>query len=115
MASTVEVVDEGDGITGEALPRIFTKFWHDARRGGTGLGLFIAKGIVDAHGGSIEAGRAPAGERRSDLRCPRALRTSRSDRGAGPAPHANHLDFAIEETHGRTQRLLRPQGSGCAV
>jgi signal transduction histidine kinase len=58
---TVEVVDEGDGISGEALPRIFTKFWHDARRGGTGIGLFIAKGIVDAHGGSIEAGRAPAG------------------------------------------------------
>jgi signal transduction histidine kinase len=58
---TVEVADEGDGITPEALPRIFTKFWHDARRGGTGLGLFIAKGIVDAHGGTIEAGRAPAG------------------------------------------------------
>jgi signal transduction histidine kinase len=60
-AVSVEVVDEGDGISGEALPRIFTKFWHDARRGGTGLGLFIAKGIVDAHGGSIEAGAAPSG------------------------------------------------------
>jgi signal transduction histidine kinase len=53
--ATVEVADEGDGIKREALPRIFTKFWHDAKRGGTGLGLFIAKGIVDAHGGSIEA------------------------------------------------------------
>jgi signal transduction histidine kinase len=58
---TVEVVDEGDGIAAEALPRIFTKFWHDARRGGTGLGLFIAKGIVDAHGGTIEANRSPSG------------------------------------------------------
>lgn len=58
---TVEVVDEGEGIRREALPRIFTKFWHDERRGGTGLGLFIAKGIVDAHGGTIEAGNAPAG------------------------------------------------------
>jgi signal transduction histidine kinase len=57
----VEVVDEGDGITREALPRIFTKFWHDARRGGTGLGLFIAKGIVDAHGGTIGADNSPAG------------------------------------------------------
>jgi signal transduction histidine kinase len=57
----VDVVDEGDGIAAEALPRIFTKFWHDARRGGTGLGLFIAKGIIDAHGGTIEAGRAPGG------------------------------------------------------
>jgi PAS domain S-box-containing protein len=58
---TAEVVDQGDGITREALPRIFTKFWHDARRGGTGLGLFIAKGIVDAHGGTITAGNSAAG------------------------------------------------------
>jgi signal transduction histidine kinase len=59
--ASVEVADEGDGIRPEALPRIFTKFWHDARRGGTGLGLFIAKGIVEAHGGSIEAGNSPTG------------------------------------------------------
>jgi PAS domain S-box-containing protein len=58
---TVSVVDEGDGIAAEALSRIFTKFWHDARRGGTGLGLFIAKGIIDAHGGSIEADHSPTG------------------------------------------------------
>jgi len=57
----VEVVDEGEGIANEALPRIFTKFWHDARRGGTGLGLYIAKGIVEAHGGTITAGRAATG------------------------------------------------------
>ncbi len=55
------VSDEGEGIAAEALPRIFTKFWRDARRGGTGLGLFIAKGIVEAHGGVIEAGRAANG------------------------------------------------------
>jgi signal transduction histidine kinase len=57
----VTVTDEGEGIAAEALPRIFTKFWRDARRGGTGLGLFIAKGIVEAHGGVIEAGRADSG------------------------------------------------------
>lgn len=59
--ATVEVADQGDGIKREALPRIFTKFWYDARRGGTGLGLFIAKGIVEAHGGTIEAGNAEVG------------------------------------------------------
>jgi signal transduction histidine kinase len=57
----VTVYDEGEGISAEALPRIFTKFWRDARRGGTGLGLFIAKGIVEAHGGVIEAGQAVTG------------------------------------------------------
>jgi PAS domain S-box-containing protein len=57
----VSVIDHGEGITPEAGSRMFTKFWHDARRGGTGLGLFIAKGIVDAHGGRIEATNAPGG------------------------------------------------------
>jgi PAS domain S-box-containing protein len=57
----LEVVDEGDGIAPEALPRVFTKFWRGSRRGGTGLGLYIAKGIIDAHDGTIEAGRAPTG------------------------------------------------------
>lgn len=60
-AAQVRVVDQGGGIAQEALPRIFTKFWHDSTRGGTGLGLFIAKGIVDAHGGTIEAGNTDAG------------------------------------------------------
>jgi signal transduction histidine kinase len=57
----LEVVDEGEGIAAEALPRVFTKFWRGNRRGGTGLGLYIAKGIIDAHDGTIEAGRAPTG------------------------------------------------------
>jgi PAS domain S-box-containing protein len=57
----VTVADEGEGIPAPALGRIFTKFWRGGTRGGTGLGLYIAKGIVDAHGGTIEAGRAPTG------------------------------------------------------
>jgi PAS domain S-box-containing protein len=57
----VTVVDEGEGIGAEAINRVFTKFWRGGRRGGSGLGLYIAKGLVDAHGGSIEAGRAPQG------------------------------------------------------
>ncbi|HET6911284.1 MAG TPA: ATP-binding protein [Mycobacteriales bacterium] len=59
--AAVSVADEGEGIPAQALGRIFTKFWRGGSRGGTGLGLYIAKGIVDAHGGTIEAGRAPDG------------------------------------------------------
>jgi signal transduction histidine kinase len=55
----VTVTDEGEGIAPEAEQRVFTKFWRGATRGGTGLGLFIARGVVEAHGGSITAGRAP--------------------------------------------------------
>jgi signal transduction histidine kinase len=57
----VTVADEGEGVPAQAIGRIFTKFWRGGSRGGTGLGLYIAKGIVEAHGGTIEAGRAPNG------------------------------------------------------
>jgi PAS domain S-box-containing protein len=57
----VMVSDEGDGIAPEAISRVFTKFWRGGGRGGTGLGLYITKGIVDAHGGTIEAGKADSG------------------------------------------------------
>ena len=57
----VTVIDEGDGIPAEAVGRVFTKFWRGGGRGGTGLGLYITKGIVEAHGGTIEAGTASTG------------------------------------------------------
>lgn len=49
------VRDTGPGIPREHLERIFDRFWKDETPGkkGTGLGLFIARGIVNAHGGRI--------------------------------------------------------------
>ena len=52
----VAVSDSGPGIAAEQLPRVFDRFWHaDTResRQGAGLGLYIAKGIVEHHGGQI--------------------------------------------------------------
>jgi signal transduction histidine kinase len=49
------VTDTGPGIPPAQIPRLFGKFWQ-AKRGdgrGVGLGLAIAKGIVEAHGGTI--------------------------------------------------------------
>jgi signal transduction histidine kinase len=59
--TAVTVSDEGPGITEESMGRVFTRFWRGNRRGGTGLGLYIVKGIVEAHGGTITVGRAPGG------------------------------------------------------
>ncbi|MFC3999716.1 ATP-binding protein [Nocardiopsis sediminis] len=59
--TAVSVRDEGKGIAPEAVPRVFRRFWRTKRRGGTGLGLFIVKGLVEAHGGAITVGRAPSG------------------------------------------------------
>jgi len=58
----VTVGDEGDGIPEETASRVFTRFWRGGnRRGGTGLGLYIVKGLVEAHGGTVEVGRSPSG------------------------------------------------------
>jgi signal transduction histidine kinase len=57
----VSVRDEGDGVAPELVPRIFRQFWRAKRRGGAGLGLYIVKGLVEAHGGTITVRQAPEG------------------------------------------------------
>ncbi|MEU8530583.1 ATP-binding protein [Streptomyces sp. NPDC048629] len=59
--TAVTVSDEGPGIPEESMGRVFTRFWRGSKRGGTGLGLYIVKGIVEAHGGTITVGRGPRG------------------------------------------------------
>jgi len=65
----IEVSDQGPGVPAEELERIFDRFHRSdaARRrgeGGAGLGLAIARSIVELHGGSIWAEpRAPSGLR----------------------------------------------------
>ncbi len=51
----VSIADTGAGIPAESLPHLFDRFWQarQSRRAGAGLGLFIAKGIIEAHGGRI--------------------------------------------------------------
>jgi signal transduction histidine kinase len=56
----VQVSDTGEGISADDLPRVFEQFYRGEKSrsratGGAGLGLAIAKGIVEAHGGRIWA------------------------------------------------------------
>jgi two-component system, OmpR family, sensor histidine kinase VicK len=50
----VSIKDEGPGIDPSIMPRLFTKFASKSEKG-TGLGLFISKSIIEAHGGEIWA------------------------------------------------------------
>jgi signal transduction histidine kinase len=57
----VAVEDEGAGIPPETAARVFTRFWRGNRGRGTGLGLYIVKGLVEAHGGTVDVGSAAGG------------------------------------------------------
>jgi PAS domain S-box-containing protein len=69
-AASVSVRDQGEGIAPDVAPRVFRQFWRGKPRsgsrrgqhgGGTGLGLYIVKGLVEAHGGTIGVRPAPGG------------------------------------------------------
>jgi signal transduction histidine kinase len=60
----VSIADDGSGISREELPRVFERYCHGsaerlAGSGGLGLGLFICRGLVEAHGGRIWAESRP--------------------------------------------------------
>jgi hypothetical protein len=60
-AIVVSVRDQGEGIPPEMALRVFRQFWRGKRRGGTGLGLYIVKGLIEAMSGEITVTRAPGG------------------------------------------------------
>jgi PAS domain S-box-containing protein len=58
---TVTVTDTGEGIPTEDLPKVFTKFFRRdmGKPTGSGLGLWISRGLVEAHGGRLSASSKP--------------------------------------------------------
>ena len=91
-----EVVDDGPGLSSEALPRIFEPFFTTKPMGqGTGLGLSVSLGIAQQHGGTITAENRDPLEgtgARFTLRVPREVREP-SDRQSGP-DETNRTDGA---------------------
>lgn len=64
------VTDEGSGFPWHSRDHVFTKFFRSRGGAGTGLGLYISKGIVDAHGGRIWAHDGEAGGGRISFELP---------------------------------------------
>lgn len=57
----IRVDDQGAGVPADIRSRVFTRFWHSGTAGGSGLGLYIVRGVVEAHGGEVTIGDAPRG------------------------------------------------------
>ena len=56
----IEVVDDGIGISAEAIPRLFDRFYQEdnsrtRRHGGMGMGLALVRRLCDAHGATVKA------------------------------------------------------------
>jgi len=88
---TVSVADTGAGIPADQLPHVFDRFYQvssgrKGRRHGAGLGLTIARGIVEAHGGTIAIESAPGRGTTVRFTLPRA----HGDRPTDPAASELH-------------------------
>jgi two-component system, OmpR family, sensor histidine kinase ChvG len=75
-AAVIEVTDEGPGIPGNVIARIFDRFytWRPGSGAGThsGLGLAIVKAVVEGRGGSVRAESLPGRGARFEVRLPAA-------------------------------------------
>ena len=73
--TTLSVIDEGEGVSPEELPNLFERFYQTQsgqRMGGTGLGLSVARWIVEEHGGEIRAASVPGKGTTISMRFPSA-------------------------------------------
>jgi two-component system sensor histidine kinase MprB len=86
--STIEVLDRGEGIAPEDLPRVFDRFYRSATARtvpGSGLGLAIVEQIAELHGGRVALAARDGGGIVARLELPRAGAGPRQAAGATPS------------------------------
>ena len=93
---TMRVEDGGAGVPDAALPHLFDKFYrvprsNEAARRGTGIGLTVVRGLVEAMGGRVTAGRSTLGGLAIDVSLPTA-----PSEGADRADRADRADAAAD-------------------
>jgi signal transduction histidine kinase len=71
-AVRIEVADRGPGIAPEVLARVFDPGFSTKREPGSGFGLFLARSVVEQHGGSIVLESAPSAGTTASIRLPAA-------------------------------------------
>lgn len=73
-ACVIQVSDNGPGFPPDQVPFVFEKFYRlpNSRAGGSGLGLSIVKGFVEAHGGTVNLDSPPGGGAQFTLHLPAA-------------------------------------------
>ena len=69
----VTVDDCGEGIAEADREKIFGRFWHGPVSATTGLGLYVVRGLVEAHGGTVVASDNDDGGARIVVRLPAGL------------------------------------------
>jgi signal transduction histidine kinase len=99
----IEVADSGPGITPDELPLIFDRFYQiknrrSRKKGGSGLGLSIARTIVAAHGGSIMAESQLGQGTRMTIRLPMAPSPDLEGEPA-PTPHQRAVPRALRRDY----------------
>lgn len=108
----VRVRDDGMGIAPEILPRLFDPFTQaestlDRSRGGLGLGLALVKGLVELHGGNVQAASAGPGQGAEfTIRLPIARSPRRAEPlpGRSAPPHARRV-LVIEDNTDAAESL----------
>jgi signal transduction histidine kinase/ActR/RegA family two-component response regulator len=109
----IDITDHGLGIAPEILPRLFQPFEQGGLAGrnvgGLGLGLAIARSLVDLHGGALTAASSGAGQGSTftvvlgTVPLPVRQRTQRQDR---PKPDQRPLRLLVVEDHPSTREIL---------
>lgn len=69
-AVKILIVDQGPGIAPELLPRVFERFVTGNAAAGLGLGLYLTRAVVSAHGGTIALNSSPAQGTRCEITLP---------------------------------------------